>query len=53
VISRDDGPAPLYRPGTLAVALQAESDGLGAVRFVDGRPYWVPGAKPRFREDEE
>lgn len=44
----DLGPAPLYRPGTLTEALEAETQGLGAVRFCDGRPYWSPGAAVRW-----
>ena len=34
-------------PGTLGAALEAERDGLGAIRFVDGRPIWEAGGLPR------
>ena len=32
-----------FSPGTLAVALNAEKDGLGHVEFRDGEPVWCAG----------
>ena len=38
-------------PGTLQGALLAEAEGLGSVRFKDGRPVWLAGAIVRFVVD--
>lgn len=47
---QETAPVRIY-PGTLGGALIAEERGLGAIRFVGGRPQWVAGAEVRFERE--